>query len=124
MGKRRNLDNFIDETRARQRNIVFPDTVRNERSVIVLLWRGSPNPTLVQRIGAWIIGLWLVGMGMLFISFAIRPYVEAIDAVKKSEALPSMIFLMIFSVPYLVGGMRVFRNGFPRRSRVAPSEPS
>ena len=123
MGQRNNLDKFIDETRASQRNIVFPDTVRNARSVDMFLWRGSPNPTLVQRIGAWMIGLWLMGMGMLLINLAVRPYVGAIDAVKRSEALPPMILLMIPSAAFVVGGVRVFRNGFPRRSRVAPNEP-
>jgi uncharacterized membrane protein YidH (DUF202 family) len=92
--------------------------------MLEFLWKGSPHPMLVQRIGAWLIGLWLMGIGMLFISFAIQEYVRAIGPVKKTEALPVIFFLIILSVPYLVGGVRVFRNGFPRRSRVAPNEPS
>jgi hypothetical protein len=117
MGHRGNFDKFIDETRASQRNIVFPDTVRNARSVDLFLWKGSPNPRLVQRIGAWMIGLWLIGIGMLFMSLAAHTYVEAIDAVKRSEALPPMIVLVIMSAPFVFGGARVFRNGFPRTAK-------
>lgn len=41
----RDLDDFLEESRQRQRNVVFPDTVRNARSVDAFLWKGSPNPT-------------------------------------------------------------------------------
>jgi hypothetical protein len=56
MADRKDLDELIDETRAKQRNVVFPDTVRNARSVDAFLWRGSPDAPLVQRIGAWLFG--------------------------------------------------------------------
>jgi hypothetical protein len=39
MRHRRNLDKFVDEIRAGQQNIVFPDTVRNGRSVDFFLWK-------------------------------------------------------------------------------------
>jgi hypothetical protein len=40
MSHRRDLKSFVDEFRARQQNIVFPDTVRNGRSVDSFLWKG------------------------------------------------------------------------------------
>src|SRR5712692_329360 len=70
MGKRRNLDKFIDESSARQKNIVFPDTVRNARSVDAFLWKGSRNPPVVQRIAAWMFGLIFIvlGFAMFFLT--------------------------------------------------------
>lgn len=65
----RDLDDFLEESRQRQRNVVFPDTVRNARSVDAFLWRGSPNPTRVQRIGAWLFGLTLIGTGVCLMTF-------------------------------------------------------
>src|SRR5580704_13317939 len=67
MGRHRNLDKLIEETRASQQNIVFPDTVRNGRAVDVFLWRGSPDPTVVQRIAAWLFGLALATPGIRFL---------------------------------------------------------
>jgi len=44
------LSQFIDGVRASQRNIVFPDTVRNGRSADAFLWRGSPDPSAVSQL--------------------------------------------------------------------------
>jgi len=41
---------FIETVKARQRNVVWPDPLRNSRAVDVFLWRGSTKPPLVQRI--------------------------------------------------------------------------
>ena len=108
MGHRRKADDFIDESRASQRNIVFPDTVRNARSVDVFLWRGSPNPPLVQRIGAWLFGLTYIGLGLALSSVALRLHNE-----ERSWIRSVVVILISFSsVPV---GIKIFRNGFPRR---------
>lgn len=52
----RDLDRFIADFERRQRNIVFPDTVRNERFLFQFLWRGSPTASRVQRAGAFLCG--------------------------------------------------------------------
>jgi hypothetical protein len=101
---RRNLDNFIDETRAKQRNIVFPDTVRNARSVDVFLWRGSPNPSLVQRIAAWMFGLGFIGGGIEAFSLAFL----------SRSSFADVLFMVTMSVLGLFVGIKIFRNGFPR----------
>ena len=56
-------DPFIDDIRRSQRNVVWPDPVVNSRSVDEFLWKGSASPTLVQRIGAWLFGVSLIGPG-------------------------------------------------------------
>jgi hypothetical protein len=101
---RRNLDNFIDETRASQRNIVFPDTVRNARSVDLFLWRGSPNPTLVQKIGAWMIGVVFIGCGIEMFSLAVGYHSSFADVLVAVSMSVLSLFIEI----------RTFRNGFPR----------
>jgi hypothetical protein len=76
MGHHRNPDKLVDKFRARQQNIVFPDTVRNGRLVDLFLWKGSPNPGLVQRIAAWIFGLAFMGFGGEFLYYAVEERVE------------------------------------------------
>jgi len=96
-------DEFVDEIRSKQRNIVFPDTVRNVRNADVFLWRGSPNPKLVQRIGAWLFGSAFIGTGLVIIGTAAGEQ----DAAGVVVAGLGIVFALI--------GARVFRNGFPRR---------
>ena len=102
MSNREDMEKFIDEVRARQRNIVFPDTVRNGRAVDVFLWRGSPNPTLAQRIVAWIFGIVFLAAGLSTLALAV--------AIHDHDSL----ITWIPAVPFLYLGIRIFRNGFPR----------
>jgi hypothetical protein len=115
MNRQRNLDNFIDEVRGRQRNIVFPDTVRNGRAIDAFFWNGSPNPTLVQRITAWMFGLIFVGLGLLFLPFA----AEVRDV--EHSWIGSWV-MMLISVLIVMAGIRMFRNGFARR--IKPTQES
>ncbi len=48
---------FIETIKARQRNIVFPDTTRNNLPVVMFLRKGAAHLTAVRRIGAWAWGL-------------------------------------------------------------------
>ena len=113
MRHRRDLDKFIDETRASQRNIVFPDTVRNGRSVDVFFWRGSPAPTLVQRIAAWMLGLTFIGNGLVLFGLAVR---------MRPESWGVSWIMTFGSFCSILIGMRTFRNGFPRPTK--PTENS
>src|SRR4051794_17621387 len=107
MGHRPYLDKLMDETRASQRNIVFPDTVRNGRSVDAFLWRGSPHPPLVQRIGAWMFGLVFMGLGLTWLAGTVSTH-------NKHDNAGVWITLAI-GVPCFSLGVRIFRNGFSRR---------
>ena len=112
MGHRRKPDDFIDEPRASQRNIVFPDTVRNARAVDVFLWRGSPNPPLVQRIAAWMFGLTFVGLGLAFAPLAVQ-------VLKIDGSWLGFVMAMFISLSSVMVGIRMFRKGFPRRTKPA-----
>jgi hypothetical protein len=54
---REQLDKYLDDVRASQRNTVWPDPLRNSRAVDEFLWKGSSKAPLVQRVGALIFGL-------------------------------------------------------------------
>ena len=101
------LDKFIDEFRARQENIVFPDTVRNGRSVDLFLWEGSPNPALVQRIAAWMFELVYICGGLEVLYQTVRERVENGFSI-------GVVFLAAMSLAAVLLGIRVFRNGFAR----------
>ena len=115
MSKRKNLDTFLDETRASQRNIVFPDTVRNGRSVDAFFWNGSSNPPLVQRIAAWMFGLFFLAVGLGFAGLAV-------GAIHEDDSWIESGILALISLAVVLIGIRVFRNGFPRRSLTPPPE--
>src|SRR5579862_9565643 len=59
-----------EEIRARQENIVWPGPLVNSRGVDEFLWKGSPNPTVIQRIAAWIFGLTFIGMAFALLALA------------------------------------------------------
>jgi hypothetical protein len=99
-------DKFVDEIRARQRNIVFPDTARNARSLDAFLWFGSPNPTRVQSMGAWLLGSLFICMDLPFIFLAAKA--------RDDDDSASYWLLLLISLAFILLGIRIFRNGFPR----------
>jgi len=90
-------DQAIEEVRAKQRNTVWPDTIRNSRSVDAFLWKGSPDAPLVQRIGAWIFGVLFIMVGL---GWSVVAYVNH-----------WWVFAVLSILWFYVGG-RVFLNGF------------
>lgn len=48
------LEKFIEEVEGKHRNIVWPDPLVNSQTVDRFFCKGSPNPTVVQRIAAWL----------------------------------------------------------------------
>jgi hypothetical protein len=107
MGHRRNEDDLVNEYVSRQRNIVLPDTVRNGRSLDAFFWTGSPHPTLVQRIAAWLLGIFEMGCGLEFIALAVK------ERIKEGFSI-SVVIQAILGLAIVLLGIRTFRNGFPR----------
>ena len=87
----------------RQRNIVFPDTVRNDRFVNVLLWKGDPHATRVQRIG-----IALIAIG----PFSLAAMVISVGWDSLPDPVAVLCFLLAF--PFIVFGCRLLRNAFLR----------
>ena len=108
MSRHRGLDKLTEETRARQRNIVFPDTVRNGRLVDAFVWKGSPHPSIVHRIAAWMFGALLMVSGLEFFSEAVKARVEDGFTV-------GIVIMAAISLSLVLVGIKIFRNGFPRQ---------
>jgi hypothetical protein len=100
----RDLDDFLEESRKRQRNVVFPDTVRNARSVDAFLWKGLPNPTRAQRVGSWLFGRTFIGLGAFLITF--------VGAARSDGEWVAAFVLTFMSVGAIALGIRIFCNGF------------
>jgi hypothetical protein len=97
----RQHEELIQDVENRQRNTVWPDTLRNGRGVDEFLWKGAPDAPLVQRIGAWVFGSFFLLGGVVFIDIAYEKR-ESID--------------LIMGIAFMALGTRVCRNGFRRSS--------
>lgn len=82
--RRKDLDSYIEDIKARQRNLIWPDVLRGGRAVDEFLWKGAGDAPLVQRIGAVVLALvyimaaalivdvaveqgeWFIGVGVIF----------------------------------------------------------
>lgn len=90
---------LIADIRKKQKNTVWPDALRNSRSIDEFLWKGSFNPPLVQRIGAWLIGSSFILLGL------------AVLILTATEGLSLATFL---GAGATLLGAKVFFNGFPK----------
>ena len=85
--KNQSSKQLLNDVRARQRNTVWPDTLRNGLSVDGLLWKGCHNATTVQRVGIAIFGLAFLTAGLTF----------AYTAYSQRSAI-----IAILSVPFIL----------------------
>ena len=90
----------VDELKARQRNLVWPDALISSRRVDEFLWRGAPDAPLVQRVGARLFGL----------AFTLAGIFGLIVTYEKH-----FIAFGILSIVCIYVGGRIFLNGFLRR---------
>ena len=96
---------FEDEIRASQRNILWPDTLRNGASVDRFRIKVSANPTLVQRLGAWL-------FGVFFFTFGVRVFSLAVE---ERRHFWTVLGYVAFATLWLFLGVFTFRNGFRRK---------
>jgi len=97
-----NQDELVEDVKARQENTVWPDTLKNSSSVDAFLWKGSPDAPLVQRMGAWILGLFFFGWGLVFSFISYKEHSWAV---------------VIYAVVGILLGAKIFWNGCKRNSR-------
>jgi hypothetical protein len=100
-------DQAIEEVRAKQRSTVWPDTIRNSRSVDAFLWKGSPDASSVQRIAAWVFGVFFILGGTAWLDAAFERH---------------SVMVGVFSIAWFLVGGKVFLNGFRRRKVEKPSD--
>jgi hypothetical protein len=63
---------FINKVRTKQQNVVWPGPLQNGRSIDDFLWKGSSHPPLVQRLGAWLIGVWSFMVGLFVLAITLQ----------------------------------------------------
>jgi len=97
-------EQYLADLKARQRNIVFPDTVRNGRSVDKILWKGDPDAPLVQRIGTTIFGISYFAMGVGFWLLALQ-----------EKDLSGRIVERLIGSAVILLALRMFFNAAKRR---------
>ena len=98
---------LVEEIKAKQSNTLWPDAIKNSRGVDEFLWKGSPNAPMVQRIGAWIFGLFFLMAGLSFLDVAYE----------RQAPLVLVISLAFFAL-----GTRICLNGFRKSNGEAPDE--
>ena len=99
------LDKLTGEMRAKQSNIVWPGPLVNSRGVDAFFWRGSPNPTTIQRIAAWLFAAADIGGALMLATLAWH------------IGGSGLILLGGMAVLVLALGIKTFSNGFPKRTR-------
>jgi hypothetical protein len=64
------LHRRIHEPASHKPSLVFPEKVDPPGNIDLFLWRGSAYLSVVQRIAAWVTGLFFVSAGVEFIMIA------------------------------------------------------
>jgi hypothetical protein len=96
------LDKLRQDLEARQRNLLWPDTLINARSVDEFLWKGSPHPNGIQRAGMALFGMFYVGIGA--VAFLL---------------IDSIYLRILLGAPWAAFGAKILHNAF-RRKRPGP----
>jgi hypothetical protein len=110
---RKRREEWEQDIDARQRNVVFPDTVQNEGRFWRNLASGKQKLTIVQGIGIALIFLWLVG---LFWREAVRRFTFETSGPLSDRLVATLgsfesqaIILALFGVFFLLLRWRVRR---------------
>jgi len=111
--KGRDFRKLVEDYRRKQQNIIWPGPIINETRIERFLWNGSPNPTLVQRVASWLIGLVLFTCGLALFRWAIR----------DRASFAAVVVFVTLACAYSFAGFRIFLNGFGRPMRRSVAVP-
>lgn len=104
-------EEWEQDLRERQRNIVFPDTVRNEGNFYRSLVHSKTPLSGVHRFGLGLLGTSFLMMGCVGLSAAIAHFIHPESEISRWL---TMIFVGAISVgSCLFGGLMVFRAVLP-----------
>jgi hypothetical protein len=101
-GSKKELDSYIEDLKARQRNLIWPDVLRGGRGVDELLWKGASNAPLVQRVGAVIVALAYLLVAVAFVAMAVEQ---------------GKWFIGAFAALLFLAGGWFIRNAFRRKAK-------
>ncbi len=92
-----------EEIRSKQNNIVWPGPLVNSRGVDAYFWKGSPTPTIIQRLAAWLFAIVDLGGALMLAILARRIGGSAL-------ILLGGMAVLVFAL-----GIKTFSNGFAKR---------
>jgi hypothetical protein len=103
-------DDWLRDINARQRNVVFPDTVQNEGRFWRNIWSGKQTPSFSQWVGILIMLAGVVGLGI-----AIWPRGDGIwwQKVINAYAAPAVLTVALGAF-ILIGNRRARRRSNKR----------
>lgn len=90
----------LREVESRQRNVVWPDTLRNGALVDAFLWKGSPNATPIQRIGTGLFGLLFLCPAILLMRFGVF----------ESGPVVFRMLMFLLALPWAAISCKLLRN--------------
>jgi hypothetical protein len=112
------MNRLLQDLWWRQRNIVFPDTVRNEGIFYRNAARGDQPRDAVQRVGTMMLAVTLLLVGAGYIASVVGTLVEQ----GLGALIPAIIAFVIASVFFVVGGKlaiaAVFVNARPLHEEI------
>jgi hypothetical protein len=94
------LQGMMDDLAAKQRNILWPQSLRNGRNVDTFLWKGAEKPTASMRIGAFLLG---------------TIYLISALAICYASAEGGSILGVLISFGFLYLGARVLIRSVPKK---------
>jgi hypothetical protein len=94
------LQRMMDDLDAKQRNILWLQSLKNGRNVDAFLWKGAEKPTASMRIGAFLLG---------------TIYLISALAICYASAEGGSIFGVLVSFGFLYLGARVLIKSIPKK---------
>jgi hypothetical protein len=88
----------FSEIESRQRNTVWPDTLRNGAIVDAFVWKGSPTATAIQRIGIALFGLLFLCPAILIFCFGCL------------EPGPPLFRVLMLALPWVAVSCKLMKN--------------
>jgi hypothetical protein len=107
------MDRLLQDLWWRQRNIVFPDTVRNEGVFYRNLARGEQSRDALQRVGMMMAAVIFLFGGCMYLALALG----AMAAEGLAALIPAIIMFAVAGVFFAVGGKLVIAAVFNIKRR-------
>jgi len=96
----------LDEAAVQKINTIWYEASSCGPTFDRFLWRGSPGPIMVQRVGLAICGLMFLAPGFMLV------YVTTAEVASSHGHAWPLLLLLLFAIPWLRFGFRIFWNAF------------
>jgi hypothetical protein len=113
MEEPKSFEQIREETEQAQRTTLWPDNLRNTKTVYAFLWQGDPNAKIVQRVGLIVFALFF----LIWAVYILSSFAEAQPEDRSALGLMAGLVFALISV-------HLIRNAFLKRqtSSEAPDD--